>query len=206
MERAKSFEARLARIFEATRASSDSALARLLDIQPQSVAAARKRGQIPSSWVEKVSENFGVSANWLFFGTGPMKDIDAQQATTKLTVDSIEVSQPFTWQEAGASIPLQDIAEQAEALQRQDLAALAKAKEEEAAAYQRKAQALGEAAEILENALRVQGNIIQTMQSRIDYYEKLLPHMGNNPFGAPRVAEEVTPPPALQTGQSQKIK
>lgn len=71
MDNAKSFEARLARIFEASGASNDNALARILDIKGPSVYAARKRQQIPSGWVEKISDIFNVSSDWLYFGTGP---------------------------------------------------------------------------------------------------------------------------------------
>ncbi len=73
MGSAKSFEAKLARMFTATQTRGDSALARVLGIQPPSVAAARKREQIPGAWIEKVAEQFGINANWLLFGMGPMK-------------------------------------------------------------------------------------------------------------------------------------
>lgn len=67
METSK-FEERLQRIMDAAGAKSDSDLARALGIQPPSVAAARKREQVPSGWVEQVAERFGVSADWLLFG------------------------------------------------------------------------------------------------------------------------------------------
>lgn len=68
MENAKSFEARFVRILEAAKAANDSDLARILGIHPSSVGAAKKRQQIPTGWIEKVAEDFGVSADWLFFG------------------------------------------------------------------------------------------------------------------------------------------
>jgi len=58
------------RIFTATGAKSDTALAKILEIQPPSVASARKRQQLPGMWVEKVAEKYGVSAHWLLFGEG----------------------------------------------------------------------------------------------------------------------------------------
>jgi phage repressor protein C with HTH and peptisase S24 domain len=76
----KSFEAKLARIMEACKASNDSELARILNITPPSVGTARKRRKIPTGWVEKVAEAFGVTADWLFFGTGPMLRGNAQIA------------------------------------------------------------------------------------------------------------------------------
>ena len=68
MENTKSFEARFARVLEAAKAANDSDLARILGIHPSSVGAAKKRQQIPTGWIEKVAEDFGVSADWLFFG------------------------------------------------------------------------------------------------------------------------------------------
>jgi len=80
---AKSFEGKLKRIMEACKASNDSELARILNITPPSVGTAKKRHKIPSGWVEKVSETFGISADWLFFGTGPMRPGDLQSAPTE---------------------------------------------------------------------------------------------------------------------------
>ncbi|WP_084559407.1 LexA family transcriptional regulator [Nitratidesulfovibrio termitidis] len=72
MDNAKLFEEKLARIFAATQAKGDTALANILGIKPPSVAAAKKRQQIPTGWVETIAEKFNVSADWLFFGRGPM--------------------------------------------------------------------------------------------------------------------------------------
>lgn len=69
----KSFDAKFQRIMEACGASSDSDLARILNITPPSVGTAKKRQKIPTGWVEKVSEAFNISADWLFFGTGPIR-------------------------------------------------------------------------------------------------------------------------------------
>lgn len=73
MEKAKVFEERLARIFTATQAKGDTALAHVLGIKAPSVAAAKKRQQIPTGWVEAIAEKFEVSADWIFFGRGPMR-------------------------------------------------------------------------------------------------------------------------------------
>lgn len=95
MEKATVFEEKLMRIFAATRAKGDTALAKILGIKAPSVAAARKRRQIPTGWVEFVAEKYGISADWLFFGRGPMHldDAEAQppapmQATPETTEKS----------------------------------------------------------------------------------------------------------------------
>jgi hypothetical protein len=54
---------------DAAHAKSDSEFARALGIQPQSIAAARKRQQIPGGWVEDIAEKFNASADWLLFGS-----------------------------------------------------------------------------------------------------------------------------------------
>jgi len=56
------------RIFIATGAKNDAALAKILDIRPPSVASAKKRQQLPGMWIEKIAEEYGVSAHWLLFG------------------------------------------------------------------------------------------------------------------------------------------
>ncbi|MDP3425755.1 MAG: S24 family peptidase [Humidesulfovibrio sp.] len=62
------FEERLQRLMQSAGSKSDSDLARALGILPQSVAAARKRQQIPGGWVEQIAEKFNASADWLLFG------------------------------------------------------------------------------------------------------------------------------------------
>lgn len=71
MEKSENFDDRWSRILDCTNTTSDSALAKILGILPQSVSAARKRRQIPSGWMEKISLKFGVTTDWLFFGREP---------------------------------------------------------------------------------------------------------------------------------------
>lgn len=73
MESAKTFEARLERLMTALGAKNESALARALEILPQSIAGAKKKGTIPPRWVEFAAEKYGINANWLFFGVGPVR-------------------------------------------------------------------------------------------------------------------------------------
>lgn len=63
------FDDQLARIMAASNTKTDSELARALGIKPPSVAAAKKRQQIPGGWVKKIAESCDVSADWLLFGT-----------------------------------------------------------------------------------------------------------------------------------------
>jgi transposase-like protein len=62
------FEAQLERLLRITGVKTDSALARILNIKPQSVVAAKKRRQIPPAWVVSLAREYGVSTDWLFFG------------------------------------------------------------------------------------------------------------------------------------------
>ena len=67
------FEERLQRIMQAAGAKTDTELAKALGIKPPSVAAARKRAQIPSGWVEQIAEQSSVDADWLLFGENPKR-------------------------------------------------------------------------------------------------------------------------------------
>ncbi len=80
---AKLFEERFKRIMEASGATNDSGLAKALDITQGSVGTAKKRLKIPSGWIEQISVKFGVSTDWLFFGTGSMRPGNAQITPTE---------------------------------------------------------------------------------------------------------------------------
>ena len=67
------FEARLRRIIETTGAKNETQLAKILEIKQQSIAGARKRKQLPTGWITRISEKLGISANWLLFGEGPRR-------------------------------------------------------------------------------------------------------------------------------------
>ncbi|MDL2266805.1 helix-turn-helix domain-containing protein [Desulfovibrio sp. OttesenSCG-928-G15] len=88
----KSFQARLERIYKATGVSADSALARILGIKAPSVAAARKREQIPSGWIEKIAESYDVSADWLFFGGDEAKGEQQNKGRQESKLESISTS------------------------------------------------------------------------------------------------------------------
>jgi phage repressor protein C with HTH and peptisase S24 domain len=80
------FEERLRRIMQAAGAKTDTELAKALGIKPPSVAAARKRAQIPSGWVEQVAEQSSVDADWLLFGESPKR-----RSRKKWTAGEIEL-------------------------------------------------------------------------------------------------------------------
>jgi hypothetical protein len=52
---------------------SDTALARALGLRQSSVSTAKSKKQIPPAWLLKVSLEYGVSLDWLVYGTGQMK-------------------------------------------------------------------------------------------------------------------------------------
>lgn len=83
MERSKSFDERLSRILKAANISKHSELSKLLGINQSSIAAARKRGQLPPGWIEKIAEDFNINANWLFFGQGSMRTGEPVQPQEK---------------------------------------------------------------------------------------------------------------------------
>lgn len=88
MEKSEIFDERWSRILACTNTTSDSALARVLDILPQSVSAARKRGQIPPGWIEKISVKFGITTDWLFFGRDPQFVHTERNESTSVKTDA----------------------------------------------------------------------------------------------------------------------
>ncbi|MGD9611188.1 MAG: helix-turn-helix domain-containing protein, partial [Desulfovibrionaceae bacterium] len=66
------------RLKKATGAATDTELAKILGIKQGAVSSAKRNLQIPPIWIAKVSRAFSVSADWLFYGTGPMKRGNAQ--------------------------------------------------------------------------------------------------------------------------------
>lgn len=68
------------RLKQATQAATDTELAKTLGIKQGAVSSAKRNLQIPPIWIAKVSKAFSVSADWLFYGEGPMHRGKAQIA------------------------------------------------------------------------------------------------------------------------------
>lgn len=65
-----SVDAVLARLMELLGAGSDSELARMLDVNRQTLASWRKRDSVPYSICVNLSEERGYSLDWLLTGRG----------------------------------------------------------------------------------------------------------------------------------------
>lgn len=148
MESSKSFEEKFMRICEVAQTDKDAVLAKILDIKAPSVAAARKRQQIPTGWVEKIALKFDVSADWIFFGRGPMRisDLVAQENLEKRASEKTGGEQTATLVEQLGSKLERELALERE--ERRELAA------ETRRLYREKEQLLREKEELLrENGL-----------------------------------------------------
>jgi len=73
----------LNRLKQATGTTTDTDLAKALGIKQGAISAAKRTVQIPPVWVARISKGFSVSADWLFYGTGPMRRDAAQAAPTE---------------------------------------------------------------------------------------------------------------------------
>lgn len=143
MESSKSFEEKFMRICEVAQTDKDAVLAKILDIKAPSVAAARKRQQIPTGWVEKIALKFDVSADWIFFGRGPMRisDLVAQENLEKRASEKTGGEQAATFVEQLGSKLERELALERE--ERRELAA------ETRRLYREKEQLLREKEELL---------------------------------------------------------
>ncbi len=60
------------RLRRAVETTTDAGLAKALGITQASVAAAKKKHQVPPGWIMKIARDHEVSADWLLFGYGGM--------------------------------------------------------------------------------------------------------------------------------------
>ncbi len=87
-------QAVLARLLQAAEVPTEAALSGPLGVSSQAIYDARRRGKIPDSWIRIVAEKFAVSADWLFFGRGPMRVEENKEnlhASAECDVDLIMV-------------------------------------------------------------------------------------------------------------------
>jgi len=79
----------LARMKTASGTKNDKQLAEFLGMDPQSTTNAKRRGEIPSIWLIRVSERTNYSVDWLLYGTGPMRrEEEVRESQAPLPVES----------------------------------------------------------------------------------------------------------------------
>jgi hypothetical protein len=66
----------IGRLKEVIGVTTDGQLANYLGISRQNIGAARKRGDVPPGWINKVAASSGCSMDWLHFGHGPKIRVD----------------------------------------------------------------------------------------------------------------------------------
>lgn len=64
-------EGQIERLISSVTPKKGTALARILGVKPQAVSNAKSKGVIPKAWFIIVSEETGVSADWLLTGKKP---------------------------------------------------------------------------------------------------------------------------------------
>jgi phage repressor protein C with HTH and peptisase S24 domain len=63
----------LERMRNAAGVSSNKQLAEFMGLDPQVTTSAKKRGEVPSIWLVKISARTNISIDWLLYGEGPMR-------------------------------------------------------------------------------------------------------------------------------------
>lgn len=193
MESSKSFEEKFMRICEVAQTDKDAVLAKILDIKAPSVAAARKRQQIPTGWVEKIALKFDVSADWIFFGRGPMRisDLVAQENLEKRASEKTGGEQAATLVEQLGSKLERELALERE--ERRELAA------ETRRLYREKEQLLREKEELL----RENGSLREKLARLEAGHGKRRSVHEDDEGGFPSLFDERrTIPPNSRTGES----
>ena len=68
-----SFEEIFDRLKLASGVATDSDLGRALGLKQSTISQTKSRKHVPAAWVVTISHAFGVSADWILYGEGPMK-------------------------------------------------------------------------------------------------------------------------------------
>ena len=94
----------------------DAQLAALLGVSPQAVSQARRKRKIPEGWVVKVSQQCGLSMDWLMFGKGdestpvashaPVASSTSQASTPAGAAEAFWEAMPFAPTGAQRRTPL----------------------------------------------------------------------------------------------------
>jgi hypothetical protein len=61
----------LDRLMHISKAKTYASLAKILDVTPQSVSDAKRKGRVPNAWILKISDKCDVSFEWLLYGDEP---------------------------------------------------------------------------------------------------------------------------------------
>lgn len=75
----------LTRMLLATKAPTDSALAKEIGVSPQSVSDARRKDKVPTSWAITVAEKYQVKLDWIWFGIGSQYLTQTNADTSEFT-------------------------------------------------------------------------------------------------------------------------
>ncbi|WP_415714465.1 helix-turn-helix domain-containing protein [Maridesulfovibrio sp.] len=87
------FDNTFERLKQATKSTSDTALAKCLGLRQGSISGAKQKGKIPPAWFVTTANDFNVSLDWLVYGKGPMRrdqEADQIQQLPKMTRSNYE--------------------------------------------------------------------------------------------------------------------
>lgn len=86
-----SFDAFYQRVRESTDISTQMELARALGVNRSAVTQAKNRDAVPMKWILTLSRQYGVSPDWLEFGTGtPKKSLEKSALVSAFPLPTVE--------------------------------------------------------------------------------------------------------------------
>jgi hypothetical protein len=97
------------RLKKALAAKSDGQLAKYLGISRQNIGAARKRNDVPPSWIHKVAELTGCSMDWLSFGKGSKMRVEYTPGGVQSAGQVASPDSPYGLQSVPESRPAGDL-------------------------------------------------------------------------------------------------
>jgi hypothetical protein len=91
----------IGRLKEVIGVTTDGQLANYLGISRQNIGAARKRGDVPPGWINKVAASSGCSMDWLRFGHGPKIRADYTTEGSRPDGQVASPQSPYDFQAGG---------------------------------------------------------------------------------------------------------
>ena len=83
----------LERMLKALGSTTDAALARALNVSPQAISEARRKGKVPATWAITLASNYPVSLDWLLFGREPDSSGNKNNIAERIKLVRSELSQ-----------------------------------------------------------------------------------------------------------------
>jgi phage repressor protein C with HTH and peptisase S24 domain len=96
-ELATRFDEIFVRLKKAVGAQTDIELGTSLGLKQQTISTTKKRKQLPAIWITRASLAYGISSDWILYGSGPMRRDELKIAQESGQKTNIALEDEPTW-------------------------------------------------------------------------------------------------------------